>query len=52
AHAQRLLVTGDASVLDIAFDSGFESTSRFYAAFKQACGCSPGAYRAALHDRG
>ena len=52
AHAQRLLVTGDASVLDIAFDSGFESTSRFYAAFKHACGCSPGAYRAALPDRG
>ena len=51
AHAQRLLVTSNASVLEIAFDSGFESSSRFYAAFKRACGCSPRAYRAALFGR-
>jgi AraC-like DNA-binding protein len=50
-HAQRLLATTDASVLDVALDAGFGSSSRFYAAFKRACGCSPGAYRAALPQR-
>jgi len=50
-HAQRLLATTDASVLDVALDAGFGSSSRFYATFKRACGCSPGAYRAALPQR-
>jgi AraC-like DNA-binding protein len=48
-HAQRLLATSDAAILDIAFASGFGSTSRFYAAFKGECGCSPREYRASLH---
>jgi AraC-like DNA-binding protein len=47
-HAQRLLATSDAAILDIAFASGFGSTSRFYAAFKGECGCSPREYRASL----
>jgi AraC family transcriptional regulator, melibiose operon regulatory protein len=45
AHAQRLLVTTDKSVLEIAFDAGFGSSSQFYAAFMKACGQTPLAYR-------
>ena len=48
AVAQRLLATTDAPVLDIALEAGFGSASRFYVAFKEACGQSPRAYRAAL----
>lgn len=48
AHAQRLLATTDAGVLEIAFASGFGSSSRFYAAFERACGVSPMAYRRRL----
>ena len=47
-HAQRLLATSDLAILDIAFASGFGSTSRFYAAFKEECRCSPREYRASL----
>ena len=46
SHAQRLLATTGDKVLSIALDSGFGSISRFNAAFKQACGCSPREYRA------
>ncbi len=45
AHAQRLLVTTDLPVLEIALACGFNSLSRFYAAFKRICGRSPRAYR-------
>ena len=45
-HAQRLLATTDASVIAVGLEAGFGSASQFHAAFKQACGCSPGAYRA------
>lgn len=45
AAAQRLLMDGQRSVLDVAFASGFGSTSRFYAAFGRETGCSPGAFR-------
>lgn len=45
AHAQRLLVTTDQSVLEIAYDAGFGSSSQFYAAFVNACGITPLAYR-------
>jgi AraC-like DNA-binding protein len=48
AHAQRLLLTTDQPVLDVALDAGFGSLSRFYAAFKRLCGQSPGQYRRAL----
>jgi len=46
SHAQRLLATTDDKVLAVALDSGFGSVSRFNAAFKSACGCSPREYRA------
>ena len=49
SHAQRLLVTTDDAILNIALASGFQSLSRFNEAFKMACGCSPRDYRKA-HD--
>ncbi|GCE15184.1 helix-turn-helix domain-containing protein [Tengunoibacter tsumagoiensis] len=48
AHAQRLLATSDASVLEVAIASGFSSSSRFYAVFTQTLGRTPRAYRQAL----
>ncbi len=45
SHAQRLLVTTDQKVLSIALASGFSSLSRFNAAFKTSCGCTPREYR-------
>ena len=46
SHAQRLLVTTDEKIIEVAFSSGFTSLSRFHEAFQQLCGCSPKAYRA------
>jgi AraC-like DNA-binding protein len=48
SHAQRILVTSDAKVLEVALDAGFGSLGRFNAAFRQLCGCSPRQYRS-LH---
>ena len=48
AHAQRLLITTDLNVSQIAIESGFGSVSRFYTAFKASCSQSPGEYRASL----
>lgn len=48
AHAQRLLVTTDRAILDIAMDAGFGSLSRFNTAFRQRCGCTPREFRS-LH---
>lgn len=45
AEARRLLLLGEASVAEIAFECGFQSLGRFYQAFKTQCQCSPGAYR-------
>ncbi len=45
SHAQRLLVTTDDAILDVALAAGFQSLSRFNEAFKAACGCSPRDYR-------
>jgi AraC family transcriptional regulator, melibiose operon regulatory protein len=48
AHAQRLLLTTDQRIIDIALEAGFGSPSRFYAVFKHFCGQSPGQYRRVL----
>ncbi len=45
AHAQRLLVTGTLPILEIMYDAGFRSSSRFHSAFVRACGVSPGQFR-------
>jgi AraC-like DNA-binding protein len=45
AQAQRLLATTEAKVIDVAMQSGFRTSSRFYEAFQRACGCSPSQYR-------
>lgn len=45
AQAQRLLATTDEKVIDVALESGFRTSSRFYDAFQRACGCSPSRYR-------
>jgi AraC-like DNA-binding protein len=45
AHAQRLLVTTNERILQIASDSGFESISRFNKAFKDLTGLTPRQYR-------
>lgn len=45
SHAQRLLATTEESIANVAFDSGFNSISRFNDAFRRACGCSPREYR-------
>jgi AraC-like DNA-binding protein len=47
SHAQRLLVTSEKSVIEIAAAAGFGSLSRFNEAFKDACGCAPRDYRKA-----
>lgn len=45
SHAQRLLATTDEKVVEVAFNSGFNSISRFNEAFRRACACTPRAYR-------
>jgi AraC-like DNA-binding protein len=45
ANAQRLLVTTDQKILQIAFACGFQTPSRFYSAFHDIVGCSPKAFK-------
>lgn len=45
SHAQRLLATTDTKIVEVAFSSGFNTISRFNAAFRQSCTCSPRQYR-------
>lgn len=44
-YTKFLLATTDRTVLDIAHESGFGSSSRFYATFKKAFGKSPAQLR-------
>ncbi|MEJ2701975.1 MAG: helix-turn-helix domain-containing protein [Sedimentisphaerales bacterium] len=44
-HAQRMLVTTNKKILEIAFASGFNSLSRFNVSFKSLCRCTPRQYR-------
>lgn len=45
SHAQRLLVTSDMNLIEVAFASGFGSESQFYATFRRYLGQSPRMYR-------
>jgi AraC family transcriptional regulator, melibiose operon regulatory protein len=49
-HAQRELLTSDAKIVAVALEAGFGSVSRFNAAFRAVCGCSPRDYRR-MHRR-
>jgi AraC-like DNA-binding protein len=49
--AQRLMITTDEKILDIALESGFGSLGQFYACFKRITGQSPARYRRALRRR-
>jgi AraC-like DNA-binding protein len=50
-HAQRLLFSTDMKIIDVALESGYQSASRFYAAFKEACGVSPQEFRKSVDLR-
>lgn len=43
--AQRLLVTSRKKIIEIAFESGFNSLSRFNTSFRKYCRCTPRKYR-------
>ncbi len=45
AYAQNLLQHSEAKIVDVAFASGFQSSSRFYAAFKSVLGRTPSDFR-------
>lgn len=45
AHAQHLLISTNMKTIDVAFQSGFGTVSRFYKAFSDAVHVSPHAYR-------
>jgi AraC family transcriptional regulator, melibiose operon regulatory protein len=45
SHAQKILITSNDLILDIALNSGFGSLSRFNIAFKKIFKCTPSAYR-------
>ncbi len=48
AACERLMGDGDASILDVAFDSGFNSKSAFNAAFQEIAGKTPREFRKAV----
>lgn len=45
AHAQRKLVVAENPITEIAYESGFNSISRFNAAFLKKNGCTPRNFR-------
>lgn len=49
SHAQRKLVATDTSITEIAFECGFNSISRFNAAFLKINGCKPREFRKRYH---
>ncbi len=52
ARAMQLLADTDISILNIAYDCGFGSSSRFYEAFKNRTGQTPLAFRRMFGDPG
>ena len=44
-RAQEMLMRTDKSVLDIALEAGFSSSSYFGKRFREQCGISPGQFR-------
>ena len=52
AHAQRLILAGEMSMLEIALETGFCSQSHFNKAFRDALGVTPVQYRKKLLQQG
>lgn len=51
-HARTLLQYSDSSIIQIAYDSGFSSLSRFYEVFAEAFGEPPMKFRRRFHQTG
>lgn len=51
-HAQRLIIAGEMSMLEIALETGFCSQSHFNKAFRDATGATPMQYRKKLLQQG
>lgn len=50
--AQSLLISTDLSILDVAFESGFRSVSRFYEAFGERFSDKPSSFRRQMRSKG
>ncbi|MEO8206305.1 MAG: helix-turn-helix domain-containing protein [Chthoniobacterales bacterium] len=48
-HAARLLATTNTKIIEVAFESGFGSQSRFYEAFTRVNKCTPSTFRRRMH---
>lgn len=44
-HARKLLSESDKTIIEIAFECGYENTSYFNRQFKMHCGITPNAFR-------
>ena len=49
--AANLLIHSDMSLLDIAFETGYQNSSTFYHNFTKRFGLSPGKYRALYKEK-
>ncbi|MDQ0467805.1 helix-turn-helix domain-containing protein [Labrys wisconsinensis] len=49
-HAQKLLADTDMAIIEVAFESGHGSLSRFYDAFQRQLSCTPRDYRRRFRD--
>jgi len=45
SNAQRLLLTTDLKVVDVALESGFQYVNNFHVVFRRICQCTPRRYR-------
>jgi len=50
--AQRLMITSDMKIIDIAHESGFGSQGQFYSCFKRLTGEAPARYRRSMREAG
>lgn len=48
SHAQRLIATTSEKILTVALESGFNSVTQFYSAFRRTVGQTPRSYRQSL----
>ena len=50
--AQRLMITTDMKIIEIAHESGFSSQGQFYSCFKRLTGEAPARYRRSMREAG